>query len=730
VTAPGVILGTAAYMSPEQAKGGTSDKRGDIWSFGCVLYEMLSGKRAFDGHAIADVLEAVLRSEPDWSVLPADTPRSIRSLLERCLLKDRRRRIADMSVVLYLLGDASRDSSTTPDHAVAAVRLQRTRVKTGVLGFAAGTLAAAVLAWSLFGTRATEALRPVHFEFVTPAAQPLSPNRVGLDNIDFAVSPDGTRIVYRAGDGPQARLVLRPLNDLQPRPLPGTTGASSGAFFSPDGQSIGFFSSGRLRKIAVAGGTAIEVCPIGATERGATWGPDDTIIYATAERATGLLRVSGAGGPPTVLTTPDAAHGELDHWFPEFLPGNRGVLFTIIREQPEQNDIAVFDLQTGQRRILIRGGSQAEYINSGYLAYAAGGGLRAVRFDLATLKVLSDPVPVVDRVATTSDGVGQFAASPVGTLVYMSSETRAQAEPERSLVWVDRQGRERSIGAPRRAFTAARLSPDGTHLALDIGVADPSIWIWDMRRETLTPLNGAPGSRRQAVWTPDGSRIIFRSERGGSPNLYWQAADGSGIAEALFPTPQPQLPYSVSPDGTRVFLAQLSPPTRADVGVLILEGQRRTELLVQTAAQEFSAEVSPDGRWLAYQSNESGGYEVYVRPLPYVNKGRWQISTNGGSRPAWARNGRELFYFDPDNRLTAVSIQGDATTLIAGKPTTLLEAAYVAADGSYERPYDVAADGRFLMIKDDLSAGDRAAGTTLVVIANWLEELKRLHPSP
>jgi eukaryotic-like serine/threonine-protein kinase len=333
-------------------------------------------------------------------------------------------------------------------------------------------------------------------------------------------------------------------------------------------------------------------------------------------------------------------------------------------------------------------------------------------------------------VATTSDGVGQFAASLAGTLVYVPSDVPALREPQRSLVWVDRNGREQTLGAkaPRRAFAGARLSPDGTRIALDIGVTEHAVWIWDMRRETLTRLNGHPASERQPVWTPDGSRIIFRSERGGSPNLYWRAADGSGAAEALFPTALAPFPYSVSPDGTRLFLAQgTGPNTGMDIGVLILKGQRRTELLIQTPAREFFPEVSPDGRWLAYQSDESGEYQVYVRPLPDVNRGRWQISGNGGTRPARARNARELYYFDAEQRLTAVSIEADGSTIVAGRPKALLEPKYVADADAYGRPYDVAADGRFLMIKSEPS-GERPAGTSLVVVDHWLDELKRVLP--
>jgi serine/threonine protein kinase/Tol biopolymer transport system component len=710
------IVGTAPYISPEQAKGDEADKRSDVWAFGCVLYEMLTGKRAFDGGTTRETLTNVLQAEPDWQALPADTPESIHALLTRSLVKDRRRRIGDMSVALYLLEDAVQPLRRSTTSTAAARRWTPATVAAGML---AGVLSTAGLWWRLGGGAGTPPGSTVRFEIAVHA------QGVAQNTRSFAISPDGRRVVYRAGG--ESQLMLRAIDDLTPRPL--TTSANS-PFFSPDGGWVAFFSGGRLSKISTDGGAVVEVCAIGAPHRGGAWGPGDTIVFATADRQTGLMRVPARGGEPEVLTTPDRSRSEIDHWYPELLPSGRAVVFTIVRENPERFDVAVVDLETRRTKVLIEGGSQAAFAGAGHLVFVADGTLRAAAFDTDTLEILTNPVPVVERVSTTG-GFAQFATSPSGTLVYAPAADHSSAPSQRSIVWVDRGGREQSLGIPHRPFAAARLAPDGRRIALDIGATgfEHAIWVWDVRRQTLTPLNTEAGDETQPVWTADGSRIIFRSERGGSPNIYWQPSDGSGSAEPLFPTPRPQFPYSLSPDGKRLFLAQLTPPRQADVGVLTLQ-ERRTELLIQTAFQEFAAEVSPDGRWLAYQSDESGRYEIYVRPLPDVNRARWQVSTSGGSRPAWARSGRELYYIDTGDRLTAVTVRAAGATLGAGTPTAILPPSYLtnAPGTTYGRGYDVAADGRFLMIKNEDRAGDRPTGSSLIIIHNWSEELRRAIP--
>jgi serine/threonine protein kinase/Tol biopolymer transport system component len=713
----GAIVGTAPYISPEQAKGDEADRRSDIWAFGCVMYEMLARKRAFDGGSARETLANVLQTEPDWQALPADTPESIRTLLTRSLVKDRRRRIGDMSVALYLLEDAVQPPRRSTTATAAARVWTPAAVAAGML---AGVLITGAIWWSLRNGPATTPSASVRFEVDVPRAQGFAQNTRSL-----AISPDGRRIVFRAGS--ESQLMLRAIDDLTPRLL---ISRANSPFFSPDGHWVAFFSSGQLSKISTEGGAAVELCAIGAPNRGGAWGPNDTIVFATADRQTGLMRVPAGGGTPEVLTTPDARQGELDHWNPEFLPGGRAVLFTIVRGDPERFDVAVVDLETRRTKVLIEGGSQPVVVGSGHLVFVADGGLRAVSFDPSAVAVGANPVPIVEGVATTG-GFAQFAASPSGNLVYAPAGEHQSSLSQRSLVWVDRSGREQPLGIPPRPFAAARLAPGEQRIALDIGATgfEHAIWLWDVHRQTLTPLNTAAGDETQPIWTLDGSRIIFRSERGGSPNIYWQPSDGSGSAEPLFATPRPQFPYSLSPDGKRLFLAQLNPPTQADIGVLTLQ-ERRTEVLIQTAFQEFAPEASPDGRWLAYQSNESGRYEIYVRPLPDVDRARWQISTSGGARPAWARDGRELYYIDADDRLTAVTVRAKGATLDAGTPGAILPPIYVtnAPGTTYGRGYDVAADGRFLMIKSEDRANDQTAGGRLIVIHNWSEELRRAIP--
>jgi serine/threonine-protein kinase len=396
------------------------------------------------------------------------------------------------------------------------------------------------------------------------------------------------------------------------------------------------------------------------------------------------------------------------------------------------------DLATGQRTILVRGGSQAEYVEPGYLVYAVAGALRAVRFDPATRTIGSDPVPVVEQVRTLPTGAAEFSVSGQGTLVYVPGGATGAT---RSLVWVTRQGQETAITAPPRAYVVPRLSPDGRRVALDIRDQDHDIWIGDLARQTLTRLTDSPAPDLYPVWTPDGQRIVFASARAGKLNLFWQAADNTGPVERLTTSPNPQLPTAIAPDGTRLIVEESVPASGRDLRVLRMQGRpetvtlapppspggpRQTEPLMQAKFNGANGEVSPDGHWLAYQSNDSGRNQVFVRPFPNVDDGHWTISTNGGTRPVWARSGRELFYLDGTNALTAVSVH---TTPIfsVDTPTKLFEGRYYANEDG--RTYDVSPDGqRFLMIKA-IASGDQAPTLpSMVVVLNWLEELKARVP--
>jgi serine/threonine-protein kinase len=715
-SARGVILGTAAYMAPEQARGLAVDKRADIWAFGCVLYEMLTGRQAFAGDSVSDSIASILTKEPDWTALPSSTPALLRRLLRRCLEKNPRERFHDMSDVRIEVADALLPLPGGPLHSENAPATLRWRVAAIVLAalLACGTMAAAVV-WFLGEPPAAPVTR-LSVGLSGPQALVVG----GLDR-DIALSPDGTWLAYIGANGSQ--LFLRRFDSLEATPL-GPLAAPRGLFVSPDGAWVGFIDGvGTVKKIGVSGGPAVTLCrSCGTGPRGSTWGPDDTIITANTDPTSGLLRITAGGGQPEVLTKPDREKGEREHFWPEFLPGARAVLFTILsNEGLNAAQIAVLDLESGTQKVLIRGGTHAHYVPSGHLIYAAGGGLSAIRFDLDRLDVVGTQTPVVENVATTPDGGSNFDVALNGVLVYISSAGAALA---RTLTWVDRNGREYPIPVPARAYTYPRLSPDGSRLAVGVRDQEQDIWIWDFAREMLSRFTFDPGADWYPVWTPDGRRLIFDSARAGPQNLYWQAADGSGPVERLTESPFNQAGYSIAPDGTRlVFRANA---TSQDLGVLMLDQSRRAEPLIETVFSELNAEISPDGRWIAYESDESGRSEIYVRPFPNAGDGRWQLSAGGGTRAVWARNGREIFFLTLTGTLMSIRVESGATWT-AGPPVRLLEGQYfLGGAGAVGRTYDVAPDGRFLMIKP--AGTSQEAATNVIVVQNWTEELKRLVP--
>jgi serine/threonine-protein kinase len=606
-----------------------------------------------------------------------------------------------------------------------------------------GVTATAIGAWAIVRMNA-RAPQGVRFSIVPPSSQPLlliSPGSGGtaLDRA-IAITPDGSRLLYRAGDNGDSvgvQMMVRPIDQLEARPL-----VSIGPFrepvLSPDGRWIAFFGQGGLYKVSITGGPAISICPLPTgtgDPRGLSWGDDDTLFFATTgtSGAEGIFSVPAGGGDSRRLARPDPSRGEAGLFFPSALPGGRGVLVTIrpTLGLADNGQIALLDPRTGQRRILVRGGAHAQYVESGHLVYAAAGSLRAVPFDLDRLEVVGDPVPVVDGVAATTSGEAQFAVSRTGTLIYVPSTPGTAAAAKFSLVWVTRQGREEPIPVPPRAYIYPRISPDGTRLALDVRDQENDIWIWDLKRQTMSRLTFDPGLDRMPLWSHDGRRVFFASQRGGvtgGGNIFWQAADGTGVVERLTTSTNAQFPMSISPDGTRLVFREDAEKSRRDSHVLSLDGNRQVQPLVQTPFDDENGEISPDGQWLAYQSNESGQNQVYVRPFPKVDGGRWQISTTGGSRPAWAHSGRELFYLDATNVLMAVPVR-TTPTFSAGNPAKVFETRYLVPNNG--RTYDVSPDGqRFVMIKDT-AADDRERGgapPNIVVVLNWFEELKQRVP--
>jgi serine/threonine-protein kinase len=699
MTQRGVILGTAAYMSPEQAKGREADKRSDIWAFGCVLYEMLSGRRAFGGEDVSETMAAVIRADPDWNVLPAETPSDIRRLLRGCLAKDPKARVREIAVARFEL-DSSMSGldpgfSTRPADLAGRTALQRLFpiVSTGI----ATALVAGVGVWLL-----TPLTHPPPRGLTRFAVH--LPLELTLGVIQgIAITRDGRRIVYNADQ----QLYVRSLDELDAAPIPAVEANNVGSLFvSPDGQWVGFndTSNGAFKKVRMSGGPVAMICPAPAATggfRGAAWGPAGTIVFATGSEA-GLMQVSDVGGEPRRLTTP--SEGEF-HSQPHFLPDGRSLVFTI-RRPGSPTRIVALSLETGEQRELLDG-TWPHFATSSHLLFLRDDSLWAVPFDSGSLEVFGEAVPVLQS-------TNRFDLAADGTLVYASGDVR---DPQHTLVLVDRQGREEAIGAPPRAYVSPRLSPDGSKVVFDI---QGEIWTWEFARQTFTRL--ARGA--YPVWTPDGRRIAFAS----SGTLSWQPADGTGSVERLLESGNVLIPTSFSPDGRLIF-RETTPKTGNDLSMLVLDGERRATPLVHSTFNEDRGEVSPDGRWLAYQSNESGAVEVYVRPFPDVESGRWAISVGGGGRPLWARSGRELFYTTPTGAMMAVSID-PGPPLSFGAPTKVFEGNYVSEEprGS-ARPYDVSPDGRrFLMIKRQESVRI-AASPAFFVVENWLEELKRLVPT-
>jgi serine/threonine-protein kinase len=719
-TRDGMILGTAAYMSPEQARGSPVDKRTDIWAFGCVLFEALTARAAFPGETLSDTIAAILERDPDWRALPKGTPAPIGRLLRRSLTKDRKERLAD---ILDARLDIEEALAMPSDETRAVTPVARSVVWRLVAALAVGLIVGGIVAGSVLWRTTPRTASRVTRMTITPAKGLAFTGEIADRFV--AIAPDGTRLAYLIAGGPQSnRLFVRTMEQLESTELT-SVGTPRQPFFSPDGAWIGFFDAGtQLKKIAITGGPAVTLCPFdGSGPRGAAWGADGTIVFATSDTSSGLWRVSAAGGDPTVITRPKAERGERDHVWPRSLPSGQAILFTITATTggTENDQVAVVDLRNGTERVLVRGGSDAQYVTSGHLVFGRTGALHAVAFDPDRLEVMGTPIPVVPQVVTSTVGGNAFDVARDGTLAYLSRD--AAAAGTRTLVWVDRQGREEPLKAEPRAYVYPRLSLDGTHVALAVSDQEQDIWIWDLVRETLTRLTSDPTTDRTPVWAPDGKYIYFASYRSGASNLFRQATDGSGTAEHLLQSPNMQFPTGMSPEGTRLVFTDL---TTNDLMVFTLN-ERRAQPLMQTTFAERNGDISPDGRWLAYEANDSGESEIYVRPFPGGNSGRSQVSTGGGSRVRWARNGQELFYVAPPGALMSARVTR-GITLTAGKPLKLFEGRYYyGAPPELAATYDVSPDGqRFLMIKPVTKT---PAPPNLIVIQNWTEELKRLVPT-
>ncbi len=710
-TQRGQILGTAAYMAPEQARGKTVDKRADVWAFGVCLFEALSGKRVFEGEDASITLASVLKSDPYWERLPDATPRKLRELLRRCLSKDPRQRLRDIGDARIEIEEAivaPQDREPTPGAVVAE---KRSPVPSGLAMLAAGAVIAGITVWTLKPAPAPPE-RPVVRSVLSAA--PSVPVGGTFPGRDLAMTPDGRVVVYLS----EGSLYVRRVDRLVGSQLAGTEGATA-PFLSPDGAWVGFRSGGTLKKVSILGGPTVTLCELPDLLTGANWGADDTIVFGSATG--GLYRVSGGGGELELLVAPDRERGETAYRFPEMLPGGEAVLFTVFTSaNVEQTQIVAQSLTTGERKVLFSEGAGARYVPTGHLVYGVSGTLRAVAFDAGSLEVRGNPVPVLKGVGTMPTGAVNFDFSQDGSLVYVTGG--AGGGVQTALVWVGRDGGEEALLAPFRSYAHPRISPDGRRVAVSSLDEEQDVWIWDLGRETLDRLTRDPGMDMHSIWTPDSREVVYSSVRGGTFDVYQRAADGTGEVMQLTETAENLFPSSISPDG-KLLIYRVG-TTASDLGVLSLEGEEPPEPLLASEFGERNGEISPDGRWLTYQSDESGEDRIYVRPFPDVDSGRIPISARGGTEPLWSPDGSELFYRSGDS-LMAVPVRTEPA-FEAGSPEVLFTGSYSVTIG---RMYDVAPDAqKFLMVKP-VETTEGGAPNHVVLVQNWFEELERLVPT-
>jgi serine/threonine-protein kinase len=704
MTLGGVILGTAAYMSPEQATGKPVDRRSDIWAFGCVVYELLTGARAFDGDSVSDTIALVLRADPDWTMLPAEVPQTLRIYLERCVEKRPQDRFQDVGDVRLALSGAfdARVPATVPPKGRSTLTLAATASVLMALGALAGWIG-----------RQPQQQRPAPTRRFVVTASPALLARANI-NRDFAVAPDGRHLAYFATLGGKRQIYLRSLGTVEAQPLRDAERWYE-PFFSPDGQWIGVNDETdyTLRKIAITGGPPIPIAQIGKEITGATWGADGSIVFSTIDPDSGLWRVSADGGTPIPLTKPDTSHGENLHAWPEFLPGGRVVVFAV--RTVTGSKIVALDVASGEQKVLLPSGTAPRYSSSGHLLYGVDDAIFAVPFDAASLALTGQPVAIADGVNVKPNGSMDFAVSQDGTLAYIpGSDTSGR----RRLLWIDRNGKVEPLGAPPRRYVSARLSPDGARVVLDARDNPAQVAIWDLRRSVMTPLSKDSELDLMPIWTRDGSRIVMTSVHSGVRDVVMRAADGTGTTHELTSGPLEKMIDDVSPDGSTLLFTEASANGGFDIKMLRLDEKKSVPLL-QTKWWERNAAFSSDGSLIAYQSDESGGQEIWVRPFPDVNTARERVSTDGGVHPVWA--GRELLYVTPTNRMMSATVS-TTPTLRASTPKLVMQLPEYHF-GLFSRPYDITPDGkRFLMIEKS------SESDSVVVVLNWFEELKRLVP--
>ncbi len=697
VTRAGQILGTAAYMAPEQARGRSVDKRADIWAFGVVVYEMLTGRRLFAGESVTDTLAAVLNKEPQWERVPARA----RKLLRNCLEKDPKRRLRD-------IGDAWRLLDEAPPERVTRSRLWPTVA-------AALALALAVALWAPFRSEVPSAPPPVLLDLdlgpEVSLATSIGPSAV--------LSPDGTRLAFvsQASDGTRS-LFTRRLDQPKASPLSNTEGAHA-PFFSPDGEWVGFFAGGKLKKTRIDGGEPVSLCDAPAG-RGASWGEDGKII-AALDSQVGLSQVPPEGG--TAIPVTELGFGEVTHRWPQVLPGGKAVLFTLGTEYANFDvaGIAVVSLDDHRTKI-VHQGMYPRYLPSGHLAYVTKGTLFAVPFDLDRLSVGGPATSLQEVSSDPTLGSAQIDFSRNGTIAYRSGRT----EGRRTIQWLDGEGQTESLGNEPGAYLFPRLSPDGSRLVVRVTEGSSSdIWIYDLERGSKTRLTNGVALSSWPVWSSDGRYVIFQSAGG----IFWTRADGAGEPQPLTQSKTLQFPTSFSPDGTRLAFSEMPSGAGANIRTLPVEsgsGELRAgepELFLETSTANVYAAFSPDGRWMAYADAESGRYEVYVRAFPDKG-GKVQISNAGGMMPVWSRSARELFYRTEDQRLMVANYSVQGETFVPEKPRVWY--AQQLANTGLAANFDLAPDGRrFVVLMPAESPEPREMQSHVKIAVNFFDEIRR-----
>jgi serine/threonine-protein kinase len=744
MTARGVILGTAAYMSPEQARGKPVDKRSDIWAFGCVLYEMLTGKRAFEGEDVSDTLAAILRGEPDWSALPKALPPPVDAVLRSCLEKDRKKRLPDISLARFVLENPSAHS-WVGQAPVAPPALQRS--------------SRALVPWTLAALLGLGFAGMLVYAYMAPRwnTSPAGPLRFNSDvgaeaTLDVTtgpatvISPDGRTVAFVASTNltNPPELYVRRLDQLQASLIPGTQ-RSQNPFFSPDGQWIGFFSQGKLKKVAVAGGAPVTLCDA-PSGRGASWGDDGFIVFSPSSAPqTPLMRVTSDGGVPTKLF--DLAKDEGSQRWPQVLPGSKAVLYSSLRSGTgnwESANIVVRALSGDRRVVLQQGGYFGRYVSSRHLLYMHQGTIFGVPFDPDRLELAGSPVPVVQGVTGgPNSGGAQLAVSANGTAVYMPGEGQGSVA---SIQWLDQTGKLSALRSVGADWSNPAFSPDGRSLAMDISDGTQTdVWVYDIVRDTLTKLTFDPADDARPVWSPDGSRIAFASRRGDKAtfNVYWLRADGTGDVQRLTESTLNQQPTSFHWSGKYLAYFESGAPTATDLKLLTIEGSERTgwkpsaqTVLLQTPLVESMALFSPDGKWYAYLSNESGENQVFVRPFVppgtatdgAAPTGKWQISTSAADDPSWSHVRHELFFLSgSDLRMMVASYTGENGAFKVDKPRVWSDTRVIPRPRPPSRDLDLHPDGKRFAVasnQNDTTVKQNKA----VFVFNFFDELRRIAP--